>query len=415
MWHLLGLSVLLPRKKNHPQAHQASLVDEVALTQAVEGFTAGDEASVAELAAVVAPEAGVDVDTATHVSLDAGELVLASDEAVGEDGDDLAIGISYAGALQEPAIVDGVAVSAQVEQSLDIVMRAIGDGAQVLAVLADENAPTELAFDLNLPEGASLVQNFDGSIDVFAPIETEVPLPGEEARVEAAVAEILGESNVSLDDLDLITDDQLVELIEIPELQTRVEVLSQAVATLEAPWAVDAEGNAVETSYNLVDGTLVQTVVTDENTVFPVVADPSIREIAWWTATSLSCAAAIVAVAVPATALYRAARAAKKIADTAKKAAKASNAVKAVGGPQKAAVVFLKNAINDLRRLVISGAKKLSGKAQTAVRKMGEKLPQYQLTSQQKVLISAVGGFGVYQTLDVFGVGSCGQILRALV
>jgi hypothetical protein len=177
---------------------------------------------------VVAPEPGVDVDVATHVSLEDGELLLAADGVVGEDGDDLAIGISYAGAQQTPEIVDGVAVSTQLEAGLDIVARATDDGAQVLAVLADENAPTELAFDLDLPEGATFEPLQDGSIAVAAPVANEEG------------------------------------------------VSPQYVGLIHAPWAVDAAGKALETSYNLVDGALIQTVVTDENTAFPVVADPKV-------------------------------------------------------------------------------------------------------------------------------------------
>lgn len=214
----------------------AALVDGTALEQAVEEFVAGDQVSVAELASVVAPEVGVNIELSESVSVTDGELVFTSDEGIGESEDDLSIGISYAGVQLSPEIVDGVAVSAQVEQGLDIVMRATGDGAQMLAVLADENASTELAFDLNLPEGATLIENSDGSIAVTTPVASEFG------------------------------------------------TISQEVALIEAPWAVDAAGSALETSYDLVDGALVQTVVTDENTVFPVVADPKITR-AWWNTT----------------------------------------------------------------------------------------------------------------------------------
>ena len=48
------------------------------------------------------------------------------------------------------------------------------------------------------------------------------------------------------------------------------------------PWAVDANGDKVETSFALQGNTLVQTVEFDSTTAFPIVADPE-----WWqTATS---------------------------------------------------------------------------------------------------------------------------------
>ncbi|MDK1475280.1 hypothetical protein QNO07_17960 [Streptomyces sp. 549] len=46
------------------------------------------------------------------------------------------------------------------------------------------------------------------------------------------------------------------------------------VGAIEAPWARDADGRPVETSYELQGEKLVQTVVPDAETNFPVVADP---------------------------------------------------------------------------------------------------------------------------------------------
>lgn len=44
---------------------------------------------------------------------------------------------------------------------------------------------------------------------------------------------------------------------------------------VEAAWATDADGAAVETSYEVRDGALVQVIVTTDDTAFPVVADPT--------------------------------------------------------------------------------------------------------------------------------------------
>ncbi len=46
------------------------------------------------------------------------------------------------------------------------------------------------------------------------------------------------------------------------------------VATIEAPWAKDANGESVPTSYKLDGNDIVQTVETNDKTAFPVVADP---------------------------------------------------------------------------------------------------------------------------------------------
>ena len=51
---------------------------------------------------------------------------------------------------------------------------------------------------------------------------------------------------------------------------------SISVGTFEAPWAKDATGALVPTSYSVQGSTLVQTVQTTSSTVYPVVADPYI-------------------------------------------------------------------------------------------------------------------------------------------
>ncbi|WP_031155363.1 hypothetical protein [Streptomyces erythrochromogenes] len=43
---------------------------------------------------------------------------------------------------------------------------------------------------------------------------------------------------------------------------------------IDAPWAKDANGKAVPTSYRLDGNTLVQTIETGPDTAYPVVADP---------------------------------------------------------------------------------------------------------------------------------------------
>lgn len=54
----------------------------------------------------------------------------------------------------------------------------------------------------------------------------------------------------------------------------------EEVAIVDAPWAVDADGVAVETHYEIEDGELVQVVEPDAETTFPVVADPRVS-IGW--------------------------------------------------------------------------------------------------------------------------------------
>jgi len=49
-----------------------------------------------------------------------------------------------------------------------------------------------------------------------------------------------------------------------------------ASAMIDEAWAVDAQGDPVDTSYRLVDGQLVQDIHPDASTEYPVVADPTI-------------------------------------------------------------------------------------------------------------------------------------------
>jgi hypothetical protein len=48
------------------------------------------------------------------------------------------------------------------------------------------------------------------------------------------------------------------------------------IGSVAAPWASDANGNPVSTSYRVIGAALVQTIATNESTVYPVVADPSV-------------------------------------------------------------------------------------------------------------------------------------------
>ena len=67
------------------------------------------------------------------------------------------------------------------------------------------------------------------------------------------------------------------ELLAIPDGRVVVAKNGRFVAGVDKPWAVDAAGEMLRTHY-VVDGqTLTQVVETDSHTVFPVVADPTIK------------------------------------------------------------------------------------------------------------------------------------------
>ncbi|MFJ4262687.1 hypothetical protein ACIPYU_09595 [Paenarthrobacter nicotinovorans] len=99
-------------------------------------------------------------------------------------------------------------------------------GSQSIISVEGEAAPHEYRFDLNLPSGASAKVNPDGSV--------------------------------------LIAD-----------------ASGKPLGLVQVPWAYDANGAKVPTSFSLVGSELVQTIAHDSSTAFPVKADPSIQWIPW--------------------------------------------------------------------------------------------------------------------------------------
>lgn len=58
-----------------------------------------------------------------------------------------------------------------------------------------------------------------------------------------------------------------------------VDSNNRIVSVVDSAWAKDANGNAINTYYDVRGNSLVQVVDFDENTAFPVVADPSVWQI----------------------------------------------------------------------------------------------------------------------------------------
>ncbi|MDX3538476.1 hypothetical protein PV721_29845 [Streptomyces sp. MB09-01] len=98
----------------------------------------------------------------------------------------------------------------------------VGGGARALVTLRDAAAPTTQRFDLGLPEGASLVADGNGGYDIVT---------------SAGGAGLVARGHI------------------------------------DAPWAKDTNGKSVPTRYSLEGDTLIQTIETGADTVFPVVAD----------------------------------------------------------------------------------------------------------------------------------------------
>ncbi|MFY1688070.1 hypothetical protein [Plantactinospora sp. WMMB782] len=111
---------------------------------------------------------------------------------------------------------------------VDLVLRNAMDAAQVITVLESASAPTSYTYRFS---GAELLPLEDGRIGI---------LPS----------------------------------------NSRDSVIKGA-AVIDAPWAVDATGKRLATSYSI-DGEYLTQHITTAGAVFPVVADPSISRESWW-------------------------------------------------------------------------------------------------------------------------------------
>ncbi|WP_189748156.1 hypothetical protein [Streptomyces nojiriensis] len=115
----------------------------------------------------------------------------------------------------------GTTVYPNAAAHIDLATQATVDGgARALVTLKNANAPTTQRFNLGLPDGATLIADGTGGYDI----------------VTSAGGAVRGH--------------------------------------IDAPWAKDANGKAVPTSYSLDGNTLAQTIETGPNTAYPVVADP---------------------------------------------------------------------------------------------------------------------------------------------
>ncbi|MFI7320192.1 hypothetical protein [Streptomyces venezuelae] len=140
------------------------------------------------------------------------------------DGTAFGLGLPQTKSVKGVKAGSGTIVYPNAADSTDLAVQPTTDGgARTLVTLKDKNAPTEQRFDLQMPTGTHLAANDSGGYDIF---------------------QDSGKGSTALK------------------------------GTISAPWAKDANGKDVPTSYKLEGGTLVQRINTSNNTAFPVVADP---------------------------------------------------------------------------------------------------------------------------------------------
>jgi hypothetical protein len=143
--------------------------------------------------------------------------------SVRTDGQPLRVrtGLSTAGRQD----IGGRAVYAGSEKQTSTVIQDSGDATQIIKVIEGAQAPTSYSFTFDLAAGARLASTSAGGVVI--------------------------------------------------------EQGDEVIGYVEAPWAVDAAGKNVPTSYAVDGNTLVQTV-SHQGAAYPVVADPSVSAGRYW-------------------------------------------------------------------------------------------------------------------------------------
>ena len=147
------------------------------------------------------------------------------------------IGLPTAAEGQDAQIVDGKAIYADPDNETTTTVQPLADGSVRSSVsIAGPESPTSYRFPLTLPAGGWVALQQDGSVVISAHRASDAEQAGGEADPAAAIS------------------------------------------SLAPPWAIDAAGTPVPTSYSLDGEVLVQHIAFTAANTFPVVADP------WWQA-----------------------------------------------------------------------------------------------------------------------------------
>ncbi|MFE3557291.1 hypothetical protein ACFXKW_20850 [Streptomyces sp. NPDC059193] len=158
------------------------------------------------------------------VTVEIPKTAAGSVKVTGPDGSTLAVSLPETKNVGGHKAGAGTIVYPGAANSTDIAVQPVTDGgARALVTLKNSSAPTEHRFGVQLPTGAKLVANDQGGYDIAK-------------KSDGGGTFVLGQ--------------------------------------IEAPWAKDANGKSLPTSYRLEGDTVVQDITTAPDTAFPVVADP---------------------------------------------------------------------------------------------------------------------------------------------
>ena len=113
-------------------------------------------------------------------------------------------------------------------------------GNRALITIESSDAPKSYSFDYDLPDGERLIK----AEDYYNKIALNTEVSQEDIKSEYGSVFIIDKNN-------------------------------EILGVIDSAWAKDADGNSVDTYYKLDGNTLIQVVEFNEDTVFPVVADPT--------------------------------------------------------------------------------------------------------------------------------------------
>lgn len=202
-----------------------SSVAALALAAAVVGPASADDAVPDAIDALdVVPGLADEASTATATELTPSALGF---EATGGSGEATVIERSDADASAVTYVEDGQTVLENTSTDTDTVVQQLPDGGRVLEIIGSQDAPTEFAYDVDVPDGMEIIEHEDGSL-------------------------LIG------------TEEQVGD-------QVTVEV----DGVIGAPWAVDATGQAVPATYEVEGGSITMHVEHSADVTYPVVADPA--------------------------------------------------------------------------------------------------------------------------------------------
>lgn len=157
-------------------------------------------------------------------------------------------------AAEDPSVEEVVA---------DALASAPGHVAAPQPGLQTDVEPDTMAASVTLIEGVEITitpHDADNSVSLERPDGVQV-------------LTVLDEGNTASFDLDLPDGLDLIPIGEGLSVQADGPAGPVELAVIESPWAVDAEGHRLDTSYSLQGGTLVQSVDT-EGAAYPITLDP---------------------------------------------------------------------------------------------------------------------------------------------